>query len=101
MFDPPWWFLFVVIAINLPWFAGVALFGACLPRPGARWWWRLAAFIAGGVVAGAAAWLASWIVWDVLDAGMAAHRTLERTVWAVNGVAAVAAAALVVLRRRR
>ena len=101
MFDPPWWFLFVVIAINLPWFVGVALFGACLPRPGIRWWRRVAGFIAGGVVAGAAAWLASWIVWDVLDAGLAAHRTLERTVWAVNAAATAAAAALVVLRRRR
>ena len=101
MFDPPWWFLFVVVAVALPWFAGVALLGACLPRPGVRWWWRLAGFIAGGVVAAASMWLASWIVWDVAGGGMAAARTLERTAWAVNVAAAVAAAALVVQRRRR
>lgn len=101
MFDPPWWFLAIVIAVNLPAFAGVALLGACLPRPGRRWWWRLVGFIAGGVAAAASLWLTSWVVWDVLDAGLAAHRTLERAAWAVNAAAAAAAVTLTVLRHRR
>ena len=101
MFDPPWWFLFIVIAVNLPWFAGVALFGACLPRPGLRWWWRLTGFTAGAAIAAAALWLSSWAVWDVLDAGLAGHRHVERAAWAVNAAAAATAAVLIVLRRRR
>lgn len=95
--DFPWWFVFVLAAMSVPWWAGITLLGATLPRPPARCRTRAAAAVATTVVYALAAAAVSELVLSTTRG----WRLLDVALWTLNGAAATFAAGLMVVRRRR
>ena len=95
--DFPWWFVLVLAAISLPWWAGIAVFAAVAPPPGARRRWRWAAGTGGAVAAGVL--YATMALVASRAEGVGAYKTVDQVMWTANGGAVVAAVVLLLRRR--
>ncbi len=95
--DFPWWFVLVIAALSLPWWAGIAALAAVVPQPGVRRRWRWAAGT-GGVVAAGMLYAAMGLVASRAD-GIGAYETVDQAMWTANAAAVVAAVVLLVRRQ--
>jgi hypothetical protein len=94
--DFPWWFVLVLAALSLPWWAGIAALAAAAPTPGVRRRWRWAAGPGGGVAAGMLYATMALVASRAED--VRAYETVDHAMWTINA-AAVVTAVVLALRR--
>jgi hypothetical protein len=97
--DFPWWFVLVLAAVSLPWWARVAVLAAVTPPPGMRRRWRWAAGIGGAVAAGVLHATMGLVASRVEGVGVS--KPVDQAMWTANAGAVVAAVVLLLLLLRR